>query len=86
MQKPLLEYDRRSILLAGMAGLGALAGASTPSVVLASSSQNPPPAAPMLRVEGSVPLLPNLAKVMPAAQAGNQTSASELIPQMATMR
>jgi hypothetical protein len=85
MGKSMVEYDRRSILLAGMAGLGALAGASAPSVVLASSSQSPPPGAPLVRVEGSVPLLPNLAKVMPATPALMNALATEFAPTAARL-
>jgi hypothetical protein len=86
MRKSTIEYDRRQILLAGIAGLGALGSAPATSVVPArSSTKNQTPGAAKLHVEGSAPLLPNLAKVMPAAPGLMDALSTEFAPSAAQL-
>jgi hypothetical protein len=81
MKTSMLEFDRRQVLLGGMAALGALGNTSGTAAALAAatSSQKPAPAT-KLRVQGSAPELAPLAKAMPADSALMDALATEFSP------
>jgi hypothetical protein len=86
MKTSMLECDRRKVLLGGMAALGALGSTSgTAAMLAAAPSQKQAAAAAKLRVQGSAPLLPILAKVMPADPTLMDALATEFGPMAAEL-
>ena len=81
MPSPKSELDRRNLIASGLAGLGLLGSSTAMSGLMAA-----PPAtkrskgAGGLHVEGSTPLIPNLAKVMPASGPLMDSLATEFAP------
>jgi hypothetical protein len=86
MSHTIIERDRRNLLLGGLAGLGALSSLAAVGTAAATAARPTSPAGGKRRVKGEAPLMPALAKVLPASPELMSALATEFAPLAAQLQ